>query len=85
MEWRAASLAGELGGRRGDGVTWPGSPLAQGSWGSSSTTRALPAGIGLQRRSRVLLSRQYERDDSLIIHGHGRRDERELPGRPKPA
>ena len=68
----------ELGGRRGDGVAGPRSPLARNRWGSPSATSALPVKeMWCSAALRVLplrLNRSLnERDDSLTIHGHGGR------------
>ena len=75
----------ELGGRRGDGVAGPRSPLARDRWGSPSATSALPVKeMWCSAALRVLPLRLNKRDDSLTIHGHGGRDERELPDAQNP-
>ena len=69
--------------------------MAEESFGSGSLgqplhdERAPCKGDVVQRRSPgfaivVLPLRLNERDDSLIIHGHGGRDERELPDAQNP-
>ena len=70
--WRWRGVAGEF--------------LGSGSRGSPTTTSALPVKeMWCSAALRVLpLPAFDERDDSLIIHGHGGRDERELPDAQNP-
>ncbi len=54
-----------------------GESFGSGSLGQPLRDERAPCkGDVVQRRSRVLPLRLYERDDSLTIHGHGARDER---------
>jgi hypothetical protein len=81
----ARQRPGALARRRGEGVAGPRSPLARDRWGSPSATSALPVKeMWCSAALRVLPLRLNKRDDSLTIHGHGGRDERELPDAQNP-